>query len=270
VAIPFDLFEAVGPSQIAELRDAFDPFSLLFDFELCTARIGEDKSYAPLATNFLKALFDDDELLRHRCQVFTACSILATVNLRRIFTEPVVPLYWFRLAALTHAGLLTEALYASMPIVPFPLRWLRTNLSQIDVTENSTDDLNALVRMLVIEAQAELIELDRRIASCDRRIRELYRSSELCQKLREIEGVGPVTATALVAAVGGSELLQEWPSVRCMAGAGAEAAVEWRTKPIVRHQQTRRPLLTHVDDPRRSRSSWQSWGQARSAKPLPC
>ena len=59
-----------------------------------------------------------------------------------------------------------------------------------------------LVRVLIIEAQAELIELDRRIASCDRRIRELYRTSELCQKLGEIEGVGPVTATALVAAVG--------------------------------------------------------------------
>jgi len=45
-------------------------------------------------------------------------------------------------------------------------------------------------------------ELDRRIASCDRRIRELYRTSELCQRLGEIEGIGPVTATALVAAVG--------------------------------------------------------------------
>jgi len=43
---------------------------------------------------------------------------------------------------------------------------------------------------------------ERRISSCDRRIRELYRTSELCQKLGEIEGVGPVTATALVAAVG--------------------------------------------------------------------
>ena len=71
-----------------------------------------------------------------------------------------------------------------------------------EITGNATDDLNALVRLLIIEAQTELIELDRRIASCDRRIRELYRSSELCQRLGEIEGIGPVTATALVAAVG--------------------------------------------------------------------
>lgn len=64
------------------------------------------------------------------------------------------------------------------------------------------DDLNKLVRVLILEVHAELMELDRRIASCDRRIRELYRTSELCQRLGEIEGIGPVTATALVAAVG--------------------------------------------------------------------
>src|SRR6202451_3228047 len=71
-----------------------------------------------------------------------------------------------------------------------------------EITGHETDDLNALVRVLIVEVQGELIELDRRIASCDRRIRELYRSSELCQRLGQIEGIGPVTATALVAAVG--------------------------------------------------------------------
>jgi transposase len=71
-----------------------------------------------------------------------------------------------------------------------------------EITGNATDDLNALVRVLTMEVQAELTELDRRIAFYDRRIRELYRSSELCQKLGKIEGIGPVTATALIAAVG--------------------------------------------------------------------
>jgi transposase len=71
-----------------------------------------------------------------------------------------------------------------------------------EITGNSTDSLNTLVRVLIIEGQAELLDLDRRITSCDRRIRELYRTSELCQRLGKIEGIGPVTATALVAAVG--------------------------------------------------------------------
>src|ERR1700751_5285328 len=47
-----------------------------------------------------------------------------------------------------------------------------------EIAGHSTDDLNPLVRALVMEVQTELTELDRRIASCDRRIRELYRSSE--------------------------------------------------------------------------------------------
>jgi transposase len=52
------------------------------------------------------------------------------------------------------------------------------------------------------ELRQELTELDARIADYDRKIRELYRSSEVCQRLGKIEGIGPVTATALVAAVG--------------------------------------------------------------------
>ena len=71
-----------------------------------------------------------------------------------------------------------------------------------EITRNATDDLNALVRVLVTDTRAELTEIDQRIASCDKRIRELYRASALCQRLGEIEGIGPVTATALVAAVG--------------------------------------------------------------------
>ena len=52
------------------------------------------------------------------------------------------------------------------------------------------------------ELREELIELDARIAGYDRKIRELYRNSEICQRLGKVEGIGPVTATALVAAVG--------------------------------------------------------------------
>ena len=62
--------------------------------------------------------------------------------------------------------------------------------------------LNPLVRALMGELREELTELDARIAGYDRKIRELYRNSEICQRLGKVEGIGPVTATALVAAVG--------------------------------------------------------------------
>ena len=59
-----------------------------------------------------------------------------------------------------------------------------------------------MVRSLMRELQAEMAEIDDRIATYDRRIREIFRSSEQCQRLGKIEGIGPVTATALIAAVG--------------------------------------------------------------------
>jgi transposase len=62
--------------------------------------------------------------------------------------------------------------------------------------------LNDLVRALMGELRQELRELDCRIADYDRRIRELYRNSEPCQRLGKVEGIGPITATALIAAVG--------------------------------------------------------------------
>ena len=71
-----------------------------------------------------------------------------------------------------------------------------------DIAGSHDDSLNEMVRILVRDIQVELAALDQRITSYDRRVRELYRSSELCQRIGKIEGIGPVTATALVAAVG--------------------------------------------------------------------
>ena len=108
--IPLEIQEPIDFSGILALADTFDPFSLLFGFELCTTRLAQDQSYETLGTTFLQALFGDDNALRQRCQIFSACAVVATVTLRSIFDEFSVPLYWFRLAALTHAGLLTNAL----------------------------------------------------------------------------------------------------------------------------------------------------------------
>ena len=77
---------------------------------------------------------------------------------------------------------------------------LRRSLAVI--VGDSADGLSDLVRALIGELQVELTELDRRIASYDRRIRDLFRNSDLCQRLGKIEGIGPVTATALIVAVG--------------------------------------------------------------------
>ena len=77
---------------------------------------------------------------------------------------------------------------------------LRRHLA--DIVGRSEGTLNGLVRGLLLEMQEEMTEIDRRITIYDRRIRELYRTSEPCQRLGKIEGIGPLSATALIAAVG--------------------------------------------------------------------
>lgn len=77
---------------------------------------------------------------------------------------------------------------------------LRRSLA--DIVGNIDDGLSDLVRSLMRDLQAEMAELDVRIKSFDQRIREIFRNSEQCQRLGKIEGIGPVTATALIAAAG--------------------------------------------------------------------
>lgn len=77
---------------------------------------------------------------------------------------------------------------------------LRTALGKI--IDDGHSGLGDLILELVREAREELADLDRRIASYNPRLKNLFRTDEMCRRIGEIEGIGPVTATALVAAVG--------------------------------------------------------------------
>lgn len=77
---------------------------------------------------------------------------------------------------------------------------LRRALGMIVDDEDSR--LSQMFRDLLRDIHEELAELDCRIAGYNRRIRILFRSNERCQRIGKIEGIGPITATALVAAVG--------------------------------------------------------------------
>lgn len=93
-------------------------------------------------------------------------------------------------------GLLSEHGF----VIARDISQLRRGLAAI--VGNDDVHLSEMVRSLMRELQSELAELDHRIAAYDRRIREIFRNSEQCQQLGKIEGIGPVTATALIAAVG--------------------------------------------------------------------
>src|SRR6202142_2033201 len=79
--------------------------------------------------------------------------------------------------------------------------------SQVDtllprILEDAELKLSGSFRVLLAQLKVERDQLTERIEQMDTVIQKTARENEACQRLTEIPGVGPVTATALVAAVG--------------------------------------------------------------------
>ena len=68
--------------------------------------------------------------------------------------------------------------------------------------ENGASEISELFRSMLSQLYAIFLTLDGQIAWFDKEIEKVFRSSETCRRLAKIKGVGPKTATAIVAAVG--------------------------------------------------------------------
>jgi len=71
-----------------------------------------------------------------------------------------------------------------------------------EILEDADNSLSDMFRELLCGLHDELRRLDERIAAYDTQIKVLSAQSESCKRLMTIPGVGPMTATALAAAVG--------------------------------------------------------------------
>jgi transposase len=71
-----------------------------------------------------------------------------------------------------------------------------------DVLEDGANEMNALARLVVQQAQLQWLEIDCHIAWCDERIAAHARVNAEVKKAATLIGVGPVTASAVVATVG--------------------------------------------------------------------
>jgi len=70
------------------------------------------------------------------------------------------------------------------------------------ILEDAENGLSMLSREAFAELLDELRVLDERFADCEKRIRSLNKDNEVCQRLDEILGIGPITASATYAAAG--------------------------------------------------------------------
>jgi transposase len=70
------------------------------------------------------------------------------------------------------------------------------------VLEDAENQLTSAGRELFQSLYEELTELDEKIAAADERIQVAFQSTPNCQRIAAVEGVGPLIATAVVAAIG--------------------------------------------------------------------
>ncbi len=70
------------------------------------------------------------------------------------------------------------------------------------ILEDAENGLSADFRVLLEELQQDLITLDNRVGEMDKKIQLLAGANAAAKRLQQIPGIGPITATALVCAIG--------------------------------------------------------------------
>ena len=72
----------------------------------------------------------------------------------------------------------------------------------VEVLEDAENELTSLTREVVQELQEEFNALNKRINDYDRRITQAFQANDRCQQIATVPGIGEITATALIAAIG--------------------------------------------------------------------
>lgn len=91
-------------------------------------------------------------------------------------------------------------------VIPQGAQNLRGRLPEI--IELSESQLSDQARVLFTGLYEELCNCDEKVTLLDKKIQAQAKASESCQKIMKIPGVGPLTATAIVASVGNASLFE--------------------------------------------------------------
>ncbi len=84
----------------------------------------------------------------------------------------------------------------------FPQKVINLRQALPDVIEDATNDLGGLARLALQRAQQQWEELDEHMKWCDARIAAHGKTNEQVRQAEQLAGIGPVTASAVVATVG--------------------------------------------------------------------
>lgn len=72
----------------------------------------------------------------------------------------------------------------------------------VDVIEDATNEIAGIARLVLLRAADHWRELDEHVAWCDQRIAAHGKEDEQVRRAAQLKGIGPITASALIATVG--------------------------------------------------------------------
>jgi transposase len=101
-------------------------------------------------------------------------------------------------------------------VIPQGIYRLRKQLPRI--LEDAENGLTMDFRDVLESLSTELSDIDGRIAEATKRITRQSREREACRRLRTIDGVGPLSATALEAALGNGQCFETGRQVSAWLG----------------------------------------------------
>lgn len=74
-----------------------------------------------------------------------------------------------------------------------------------DILEDAENGLTSYSRALFAELLDELRAIDQRFTDCEERIKALNKENDVCRRLDDVLGIGPITASAVYAAAGNGQ-----------------------------------------------------------------
>ncbi len=86
------------------------------------------------------------------------------------------------------------------------------------ILEDAENGLSDVARELIDELYQRLRTLDEQVAQSDRRIQQVFRQDERCQRPGRVEGIGALIATAFLAAVGDARVFHNGRQVSAWLG----------------------------------------------------
>ncbi len=76
------------------------------------------------------------------------------------------------------------------------------------IIEDVGNELSSLGRELFRDLHLQLYAIDEKVSEYDKKIEKVCRENETCKRLTQVQGVGPLTATALVATISDAKVFK--------------------------------------------------------------